>query len=114
MTRILNHKVSSISLISIHFLVGVIKLWVPNLAAIDGGIIRFDDKLPLALFRTKANDVCEYLKRKNEVNEGVQEDNPRLSWIPIPQDQNSKLPKAVKDAIDTTRVRLCFQVKNIE
>ena len=89
----------------------MIKLWVPNLAAIEGGVLRFDDKLPLALFRTKANDVCEYLNKKNEVNQGVLVDDQRLSFIPIPLDQNSKLPKAVKDAVDTTRVRLCFQVK---
>ena len=98
-------------LISIHLIIGVVKLWIPSLAAIEGGVIRFDDKLPLALFRTKANDVCEYLRKKNEVTKEVPLDNQRLSLIPIPQDQSSnyKFPKAV---VDTTRVRLCFQVKN--
>lgn len=91
----------------------MIKLWVPNLAVIDGGLVRFDDKLPLALFRTKANDVCEYLNKKNEVNKEVLVDDQRLSLVPIPQDQRFNY-KFSKDVVDTTRVRLCFQVKNNE
>ena len=101
---------SCILLISIHIIIGVVKLWVPNLAAIEGGVIHFNEKLPLALFRTKANDVCEYLNKKNEVNKEVLVDEQRLSLIPISQEQrrsNYKFPKAV---VDTTRVRLCFQV----
>ena len=57
----------------------MIKLWVPNLAVIDGGLVRFDDKLPLALFRTKANDVCEYLNKKNEVMSTISTNNEATS-----------------------------------
>ena len=90
----------------------MIKLWIPNLAAIEGGVIRFDDKLPLALFRTKANDVHKYLAKKNDVTKRVQIENLQLALVPNPQNPNCKLTKEEKEEIDTTRVRLCFQVKN--
>ena len=106
-----NHSISSNASITIHLVIGVIKLWIPNLAAIEGGLLRFDDKLPLALFRTKASDVHKYLTKKNDVTKRVQIKNLQLSLVPLPETPNCKLTKAEKVEIDTTRVRLCFQVK---
>lgn len=90
---------------------GVIKLKIFNLAAIAGTIC-FKDQLQLALFRARASDSWNYLQKKNLVNERTQNVQPRVTILPIPETPNSKEAKRYfKANIDTTRVRLCFQVR---
>merc|ERR1712018_78122 len=86
---------------------GIIKLNISNLAAI-GGKICFDKNLPLSLFRAKAIDFWDYLNQKNIINKSPPDKRPHLSWIPPPQDADEE--KEMKKEIDTTRVRICFQV----
>jgi len=86
---------------------GVVKLRVPDLSAIEGKI-SFDEHLQLALFRTKAKDTWDYLKKRNETNSNTPDRIQRLFKIEIPS--NKKDAKARKLEIDTTRVKLCFQV----
>ena len=76
---------------------------IPNLDAV-GRKITFDEKLPLSMFRAKQCDYEKYLRKKNEVNETVIASQ-RVSLIP----ENLAL-KDLKNQVDTTRVRLCFQV----
>ena len=89
---------------------GVIKLKIPDIAAI-GGRISFNENLPLALFRTKGTDQWNYLNKRNEVNQNPPDKKPCLAWIPTPQNQEELKSDALKQEIDTTRVKLCFQVK---
>ena len=56
------------------------------------------------MFRAKQCDYEKYLRKKNEVNETVIASQ-RVSLIP----KNLAL-KDLKNQVDTTRVRLCFQV----
>ena len=91
--------------------IGVIKLRIPNLAEV-GGRICFNERLPLTLFRTKVCDVWKYLERKNRANQNTPDQQPRLSYVQKPENQKDKGNRkslATKD-IDTTRVRICFQV----
>ena len=89
---------------------GVVKLSIPNLADIGGRVI-FDEQLQLALFRTKAKDVWDYLETRNDTNKNTPDKIPRLSEIAIPKNKKSKEARQrTRREIDTTRVRLCFQV----
>ena len=76
---------------------------IPNLDTV-GRKITFDEKLPLAMFRAKQCDLWKYLHKKNEVNETVIASQ-RVSLIP-----KDLALKDLKEEVDTTRVRLCFQV----
>ena len=76
---------------------------IPNLDAV-GRKITFDEKLPLAMFRAKQCDLWKYLRKKNDINETVIASQ-RVSLIP-----NNLALKDLKNQVDTTRVRLCFQV----
>ena len=90
--------------------IGIIKLKIPDLASV-GGRICFDERLPLALFRTKACDVWKYLEQKNKANQDTLNKIPRLSAIEIPKNPK-EAKKRCKTEMDTTRVRLCFQVRS--
>ena len=84
---------------------------IPNLADI-GGKVTFDENLHLALFRTKALDVWNYLEIRNYSNKNTPDGSQRLCQIVIPKNKSSKEAKMrAKNEIDTTRVRLCFQVQ---
>ena len=87
-------------------IVGVVQLKIPNLDAI-GRKITFGENLPLAMFRSKQCDIRKYLLRKNEVNKTVSESQ-RVLLIP----EDLKLEE-LRKKVDTTRVRLCFQVEYI-
>ena len=90
----------------------MVKLHVANLAAI-GGRLKFDEQLNLALFRTKATDVWKYLETRNKTNRNPPDGIPRLFEIPIPKDKTSKEARSrLNKEIDTTLVRLCFQVNS--
>ena len=56
------------------------------------------------MFRAKQCDLWKYLRKKNDVNETVIASQ-RVSLIP----KNLALEELKKE-VDTTRVRLCFQV----
>jgi hypothetical protein len=89
---------------------GVVKLHINNLAENQGKII-FEGGLQLALFRTKAKDVWNYLRTRNETNHHAPGGQSRLTQIKIPDNINTKAAKQrIDQDIDTTRVKLCFQV----
>jgi hypothetical protein len=92
---------------------GVVKLHVDNLLQY-GGKISFKGPLQLALFRTKAQKVWNYLETRNTTNRNTPDQQLRLTQIQIPplqteKDKKQARKKLVED-IDTTRVKLCFQV----
>lgn len=86
------------------------KLKIPNLNVIEGKI-SFDEHLQLALFRTRAVHVWDYLEKRNETNRNTPDQIQRLSQIVIPSNKKNKdAKKRCSLEIDTTRVKLCFQV----
>ena len=87
------------------------KLHINNVAE-NGGTITFEGGLKLALFRTKAKQVWNYLRTRNETNNNkTPGGHSRLNQIQIPDNTSSKpAKKRIDDEIDTTRVKLCFQV----
>ena len=87
------------------------KLHIPNLANIDGKI-SFDEHLHLALFRTRALHAWDYLEKRNKTNASTPDKIPRLSQIAIPSNKkNKEAKKRCRLEMDTTRVKLCFQVQ---
>jgi hypothetical protein len=89
---------------------GVVKLKIPNLSVIQGKI-SFDEHLQLALFRTRAVHAWDYLEKRNETNRNTPDKIQRLSQIVIPSNKKNKdAKKRCRLDIDTTRVKLCFQV----
>ena len=90
------------------------KLKIPNLADIDGKI-SFDEHLHLALFRTKALNVWDYLEKRNETNRNPPDNTPRLAQVFVPSNKNNKeARKRLNLEIDTTRVKLYFQVLYVQ
>ena len=85
---------------------------LPNLAASDRAI-HFKDKLQMGLFRTKGANVWDKLILKNSINQkGVGGKNLAEIEIPLPSEREIEgAKKIIKDEFDTTRVRLCFQVR---
>ena len=73
-------------------------MWIPNLSSIDRKIC-FQGKIQLALFRPTRSTMWNYLNKKHLFN---------LADSKQQQHQFHAIPS--NDDIDTTQVRLCFQV----
>ena len=90
----------------------MVKLRLSNLAA-SNRTISFKDNLQLGLYRTKGANVWDKLSNKNSINQKIVRGK-NLAHIEIPPENERELEgakKRIRDEFDTTRVRLCFQVR---
>ena len=83
----------------------------------SGKTIRFKDDLQLRMFRTKSDDIWSKLRKKNMKNQKLPGKEKQLSNVEIPSEGDSKFHIGKKEQrsnfdIDTTKVRLCFQVSS--
>ena len=88
---------------------GVVKLHIEDVSQNDGKIV-FNGPFQLALFRTINNHVFDKLKIRNQTNFNTPDGLQRLNQVTIYTDQKCKAAKEYLDKVDTTYVKLCFQV----
>ena len=89
--------------------IGVVKLHIEDVSQNDGKIM-FGDPFQLGLFRATNKTIFEKLKIRNKTNSNTPDGLPRLRQASIYADQKSRAAKDYLDKIDTTYVKLCFQV----
>ena len=88
---------------------GVVKLHIEDVSQ-NGGKIIFGEHFQLAIFRTTNKAVFDKLKIRNHTNANTPDGLQRLNQVTIYNDQKCKAAREYLDTVDTTYVKLCFQV----
>jgi hypothetical protein len=88
---------------------GVVKLHFEDVSQNDGKII-FGEPFQLALFRTTNKNAFDKLEIRNQSNSNTPDGTQRLRQATIYTDTKCKAAREYLDKVDTTYVRLCFQV----